>query len=53
MLVGSILVQVWPLLVRLFPHPVVTIWPGALIPGFGLSCLTIWAVSLLTRPNKK
>jgi sodium/proline symporter len=52
MLVGSILVQVWPLLARLFPYPVVTIWPGALIPGFCLSCLTIWAVSLLTGPNK-
>jgi sodium/proline symporter len=49
MLVGSLLAQVWPLLERLFPHPVVTVWPGGLIPSFGLSCLTIWAVSLATR----
>jgi Na+/proline symporter len=49
MLVGSILVQLWPLLQRLFPYPLVTVWPGALMPSFGLSCVTIWAVSLLTR----
>jgi sodium/proline symporter len=53
MLVGSLLVQVWPILERLFPYPMVAVWPGALIPGFGLSCLTIWAVSLLTRRDKK
>ncbi len=51
-LVGAVLTQFWPALIEFFPHPVVTAWPGALIPSFGLSCLTIWAVSLLTQPNE-
>jgi sodium/proline symporter len=52
MLVGSALTQLWPALVEFLPYRVVTVWPGALIPSFGLSCLTLWAVSLLTLPNK-
>jgi sodium/proline symporter len=49
MLVGASLTQFWPTLLKLFPWPVLTIWPGSLIPSFGLSCATIWTVSHLTR----
>jgi sodium/proline symporter len=48
MMVGAMLTQFWPAIQGFCPHPVVTIWPGALIPSFGLSCLTIWALSLAT-----
>ncbi len=48
MVVGAALTQLWPALLEIFPQPIVTIWPGALIPSFGLSCLTIWTVSRLT-----
>ncbi len=53
MLVGASLTQFWPALLKLFPWPVFTIWPGALMPSFGLSCATIWAVSLLTRSKEE
>jgi hypothetical protein len=47
-MVGGVLTQCWPLLQRSLVHPVVQPWPGALIPSFALSCVTIWTVSLLT-----
>ena len=53
MLVGAGLVQFWPWLQKTFPYPAITVWPGALIPGFFTSCLTIWALSLFTGRSRE
>ncbi len=52
MITGACLVQLWPWLSSATSSPLVTAWPGALMPAFGLSCLAIWAVSLLTGPPR-
>ena len=54
MIVGATLVQFWPWIVKAFPYAAVTVWPGGLMPGFGLSCLAIWLVSLLSgNPERR
>jgi len=52
MVVGAALLQFWPWLEKALPYPVVTVWPGGLIPGFTLSCVTVWGLSLLTQAEE-
>jgi len=53
MVVGTVLLQIWPWLAQALPVAWITVWPGGLIPGFGLACLSIIAVSLLTERGVK
>ncbi len=48
MVVGAGLLQFWPLIEAGLPFTPVTIWGNGLIPGFGLSALTVYGVSRLT-----
>ncbi len=52
MTVGAVLIQVWPWLEKALPYQAITIWPGGLIPGFSLSALCIWGLSLLTESKE-